>query len=216
MSSLSMELIPQRLRRDPQEYGPRLRCRVDVIPQGTSIPGNDRPAKRGVSEVTIATKDLPLLQAKVETEWDKFAQATELHEQRKKKFIAEVTGLPLPENRAEWAPEHVRAEGQYGLTSPHSVFRELMERDVRPIRSLEVLEDLPPEQDERLQMARDVARELAGFTQASTGPRFEAQQSSDLDELRAIVAQQAAQIQALQAQQAPRPRGRPKKAAPVT
>lgn len=215
MSSLAMELVPQRLRRDPQEYGPRLRCRVDVIPQSTSIPGNDRPAKRGVSEVTIATKDLPALRAKVETEWDKFAQATELHEQRKRKFIAEVTGLALPDNRADWAPEHVRAEGQYGLSSPHSVFRELTDRDVRPIRSVEVLEDLPPEQDERLQMARDVARELAGFTR-STGPTMEISGSAELEELRAMVREQAEQIKALQARPAPRPRGRPRKAAPTT
>lgn len=217
MSRLAMELVPSALRRDPSVYGPRIRVRVDVMPLRTSIPGLDKAAKQGVSEHIILASDLPLLTGKLETDWASVAQAGEVHEQRKRAWIEETTRAKLPDERKEWADDQVRAEAQYGLTSPQSVFREITGRDMKALRSVDVVCDVSPEQDERLQMARDVARELAGLTHPSPiRGAMETSSAGELDELRALVRKQSQDIAALQAGMAPRKRGRPRKVPAVT
>lgn len=214
-AAISMGLVPLAHRRDPIAPGPRLRVRIDVVPSRTSVPGMERPVKQGIQEVIISASALPSLQAKVETEWNLVARAEEIHDTRLRTWLRDKTKIEPAEDPADWSEQHTKLEKMYGDSSVSSVFRELTEsrqfptgRDIRPLRSIEVLDELPPETDERLQMARDVAAELSAVR--STGAPLHVESTTELDEMRMLLAKQSEEIAALKAALSPK-RGRQKK-----
>ncbi len=159
------QLVPSHRRKDPIRPGvKRLRIRVDVMPQNTSIPGVEGVVKHGTQECEIYADDLEKVEAMVEDQWDVIERCKDLADREKRKWMSSrMNGAEVPEDEANWTERMQRLAYQFTETNYISEYCRLTGRPgIRPLRTLEVLETLDPLQDERMAMIRDVASSIGG------------------------------------------------------
>ena len=189
-----MESIPRSQRRDPIRPGNRLRCKVNVWPARTAIPGMSAPQPHGEGEVVIHEEDLAALEARVETDAARWAEAEVIYNRKRAEFVASAIGgntrpddvMSVPFD--EWPPEWTKAEAAFvGSTIPGE-FRNLTGHDHRPLLSVEVIETLPGEVGRDIQMAAQIAELIAPKHSNGASEERMAQLEAELAELKAQLA----------------------------
>lgn len=154
---------------DKPRHEPRLRLRVEVVPQSTSIPRADdgvftgrvtNKTEHGVQEVMIYKSDLDLVRAKVETRKDLLAVARETYVRERRAWVQGKATAPPPDDEREWTEGQRKLARRY-TGSMEGAFRLIAGRGPLPLASLEVLGEegapLDPDQAALQSIARSVA-----------------------------------------------------------
>jgi len=150
--------LPGELRNRERMAKVRIDC--NVLGQATS----NSLLTLGINEIYVYESEIKRLEALVEREPQKVQAAIEAHELSLEEYVGE--GLAdIPVDAIRKAEREKRAARYPG--SPQQKFRDTYKRDIKPFKSLEVLErDLPsPEEEERISMetanARHITRAVA-------------------------------------------------------
>lgn len=135
--------------------GPRkesmVRLEIDVIPDGQVIPPGIR-VPSGKHTVTVFASDVPVIEAMVETNMNEVQRAQADFDRALDAAIKkQCEGLPPGSLDAENEARKVR---DTFTGSPQAMFQRNTERDMRPLRSVKVLEEgLPAPVNEEKQSA---------------------------------------------------------------
>lgn len=157
--------------RDIRDEG-RVRIRVVCTPTHQVIPSG--MLERGVNEVVVYRSDLEKIQAMVETEHQELEACKQVHQRNERRHYERYFNKPF-----EDVTEEERQRKPYGGSIQYE-FRQRNGRDIEPLESLEILEELPPP-DEAMQrphnMVRELARAMAQEFVSATKQTTKAQQS---------------------------------------
>jgi len=182
--------------------GHRLKIKINVRPSNMHVPGSPVLAKNGAQDVIIHHLDLPKIEALVEKDQAIWPQAEAIVARMVAEYIARVTGgemaVILETSPEEWPDDWSKAANAFVGATVSGEFRRLTGHDHLPLLSLEVLEELPAELGQDVQMAAQIAKAMATVQGGS----------ADTTVLEAKVAELTAQVEALLANQAEAPKKR--------
>lgn len=145
----------------PRREG-RLVVRVDVIPHAQIVPPG-LLARHGVNDVVIYESDYKKLEGLLEDDTESLRMAERAHESQYRLWINEkITDGYEKEQRGEIDRQFNR--DTYG-GSLSQAFRELTARNIKPLRSVDILAELPPppRQPEHAQAVTGHWIEVQGF-----------------------------------------------------
>jgi hypothetical protein len=136
--------LPPQLRTDPIPDEPRLKIRVNVRTNATTICG--QRIKRGIRELVIFKSELPKVMALVETDEAGVLQAQKAFEDARTRWVEEkLRSIDVAERESE-RPRLMRRYINHvtnGKISHHAYFQEINGRGIKPlIGEPEVLEEL--------------------------------------------------------------------------
>lgn len=174
--------VPQMSANPVPPTAPRMRIRVEVAPQATTVPQAD-PQKdhwlveRGTHEVLVYRDDhlphypgWPSIQKMVETDTVALARARESHERKLREHVQKVTKGVQKEYRDE-AERNARASYTGNVEAE---FTQMTGRGVHPLICAEVLDDnVPPPEPADLTQLRKMAELQAGAAAAAMKPLIE-------------------------------------------
>jgi hypothetical protein len=191
-------LVPIHSRRDPIEQLPRCTVRIKQRMKNYLVPTLGLVRQRtadadGWNTITIYERDLPVLQADVETDLAAIEVARQTNETDLAQWVSEKAGV-TPEQIANPSMQIAERIQRAKNTYPGSVeacFFAMKKRGIKPLIALEVVEkNLPPPMtdDQRAQVS------MLDAVKAALSP---AQQSVDVAALMARLDEQAKQIATL-------------------
>lgn len=170
MQQLAERLLPHSVRTDPIRNVPRIRVRVTLREgvNAVNILGHrlktGKNGKKLVHEIVIHEDELDAVKAKLEDREDLIADVNaQLAKEREAWVKSKIEGLPPHK------VENARIEAEYKFDrqrEPHNAavyfFRRMSgERGIRPIKSYEVIEHLPPPKSEDERRSLDLVDALA-------------------------------------------------------
>ena len=192
---------------------------VDALPVAwsRSEPRSDAEMRNVVVENAVVVR-LVEADGNRRLELDKYEIAKEQHQRRLRDHIKRLHKRELPENPDDWDERQRDAVYLYTGSSPESIFTELTGRGVKPLRSLEVLEELPGEESASLKAVRDVAETVVRLQQSGDNGQSPALQETmemmgrQMEALQAIVARLETENASMREELDKRRGGRPRKA----
>jgi hypothetical protein len=195
MDIQSTSLVPFHARRDPVEQIPRARVRVKLRMKNYLVPSVGLVKQKtadagGFNEIIVYERDLPLLQADVETEHAMLVQAKANHERNLKAYIRDrsrCTDEQMNAGMDRWNQGMIHAHNTYP-GSVEAEFHRITQRGIKPLISLDVIEaGLPPQLTESQTQQATVLNMLAPLLGGG----------SDVAALKSLVEAQQKQIDAL-------------------
>lgn len=159
---------PRHASGDPILTEKRYRVRVEVQSSGTAVPhivdvrnGNNR-LKRGTHEIVCYESQLPHIMSRVETEFDEIERARRINERNlNEEMAAKCRNLTSPD-----LEDRERRVRQSWTGSTEAEFTKVMKRGILPLKSAEILEELPPPEVGQASLIKEVVDKLMGATHA--------------------------------------------------